>query len=138
MKNSILLIGLVLSCGLAQAQRPRPASNTVNQYDEKKENKPIFEVDESTYQKKSEAEYNAELKIYPNPGTTTITLATGTEAPALIELFDVTGKIILTINNIQSTENVFTLNVAELPRGIYIVRLKFEEITIAKKIVLRE
>ena len=138
MKNSVLLIVFALMCSIANAQRPGPPHNETTVYDEKKENPPMYEAEESTSQRKMQAELLEEFKVYPNPAKNSITIATGTDAPAKIEVIDLTGKVILEIRNIDLADNKFTLDVSTLPRGIYIIRLDFEYIQIAKKTVLCE
>ena len=138
MKNSVLLIVFTIICSVANAQRPGPPHNETTAYDDKKENPPMYQAEESTSHRKAQAELLEEFKVYPNPAKNSITIATGTDAPAKIELIDLTGKIILEIKNIDLTENKFTIDVSTLPRGIYIIRLDFEYIQLAKKTVLCE
>jgi len=63
------------------------------------------------------AEANSATRIYPNPATTVLHIASAKTAEKVC-IFDVTGKCVRNIS-----ENTTDINVADLPTGNYIVRL---------------
>ncbi len=70
----------------------------------------------------NEANTNAaDIKIFPNPGTSKITLQINTQLEnAAINIYDINGKIIWQKNEINGT-NIIDVNVADLPRGVYFI-----------------
>jgi hypothetical protein len=75
------------------------------------------------------------LNLFPNPATTQITLnLPENKANATYTLYDMQGRIQLT----GKTSNTQTeINVATLPRGLYILKIITEKEIITKKIVLQ-
>jgi hypothetical protein len=75
------------------------------------------------------------INLFPNPATTqlTLTLPENT-ANAIYTLYDMQGRLQLTgkISNTQAE-----LNVATLPRGLYILKIITEKEIITKKVVLQ-
>jgi PKD repeat protein len=65
----------------------------------------------------------AEVKMYPNPvndiATVNVTLAEN--AQIAVNIFDITGKLVNTVYNDQMNAglNTLSINVSELPAGIY-------------------
>lgn len=67
-----------------------------------------------------------ELSLYPNPATDQVIVRHSFENPTQVSLEAITGQVVLTTMNTN-------LNIAELPTGIYLVRVKDE----VKKLVVR-
>ena len=70
------------------------------------------------------------LKIYPNPTSQELTIGNNKLIINEITIIDITGKNIKTIK-----QNTNTINVADLPSGIYFIRLITDYETITKKLV---
>ncbi len=63
------------------------------------------------------------MLIYPNPVKESVSINLNGVTRTIMELSDVTGKIII---KRELTDNVTTVNVFELQHGLYIVRLKYD------------
>ena len=61
------------------------------------------------------------VKIYPNPATDAINVSTGQNG--ILKVFDLTGKIIYTINLQKGLNN---LDISSLKNGMYILNIKLE------------
>lgn len=70
-----------------------------------------------------------QVKIYPNPAADLLYITSETE-PTRIDLYDFLGKQVLT--STQSKE----LNVSQLTRGVYFVKVSFANNQVTKKIVI--
>lgn len=64
---------------------------------------------------------NSSLRVYPNPNTGSFTIETNTGSTKIIEMLDVTGKVVLTEKTDAST---IQMNINELANGVYQVRIK--------------
>lgn len=74
-----------------------------------------------------------EIKVYPNPVISDLNIELlSTENDAAITLYDLSGKLILTSN---TTENSATLNLKEMPQGIYFLTIENAEKSGTFKIV---
>jgi hypothetical protein len=74
----------------------------------------------------------SEVSIYPNPANTVINVVTELEGNFTTELYDLVGK---RINTLQQTNN--SINVSQLPTGMYILKLNFEKGSVAKRIAIQ-
>lgn len=74
--------------------------------------------------------------IFPNPsnGIVTIQLPTSLSSETKMNLVDLQGRLILTKNSIQTTEQ---LNLESLQEGVYIINLESGNQKISRKIVLK-
>jgi hypothetical protein len=72
------------------------------------------------------------LKIYPNPTTNVLTLQTISAATKHIEVFDLTGQLVL---RKTSADQLIMLNLASLKPGVYIIRVSEKEQTTIGRIV---
>ena len=76
---------------------------------------------------------NDGLGFYPNPvsnGKIYITSKTSLEKEIMI--FDVLGKKVL-----QTTTTTKELNISSIPTGVYIIKIKEEETTVTRKLIVR-
>jgi hypothetical protein len=76
---------------------------------------------------------NNNIKISPNPISSTITITIPKSIYANITITNLTGKQVATYN-LQNT-TIETIDVSNLPEGVYFVSLKSDEGVITKKIV---
>lgn len=63
------------------------------------------------------------VRVYPNPASLGFYIQQESKGPVEISLFDMMGKAILTH---RSSANIAYLDVQDLPRGIYVVKVVFE------------
>ena len=77
------------------------------------------------------------ISIYPNPSRGFFTISLGDVQPSLIEVYDITGKIIISKkkNSISNFET--SLDLASASQGIYFVKIDSDNGTITKKIIKR-
>jgi hypothetical protein len=79
------------------------------------------------------------IVVYPNPGSETITLNLNVKnsSRSLIELIDISGKVILTKDlGIIQGENKQVIDVSTIARGSYFIRVASENGTEIKKIII--
>jgi Secretion system C-terminal sorting domain/Carboxylesterase family len=77
------------------------------------------------------------VNVYPNPTPGDFIIeAEVTKSIKNIELFDITGKSVRLIRNINS--NQFKLNRGNLSNGVYFAKVQFEEGIITKKIMIED
>jgi hypothetical protein len=70
--------------------------------------------------------YNNNIAVFPNPASTelNVQLLLTQYADVVVELLDLTGKVILSENVSSSlTNNGYTVDVSSIPTGLYIVRV---------------
>lgn len=72
------------------------------------------------------------LKLYPNPAQDYVNIELTNEQPALIEVFDLLGKIVLKQN---SKGKLIKLDIAHLPKGNYIITAKQKGVFSTQKLV---
>ncbi len=75
------------------------------------------------------------IAIYPNPSSGIYTITTNNFPLEKIEVYDVTGKIINTENNIQISNNSSVLNLTHVSSGLYFVKITVNNQTTTKKII---
>ena len=75
-------------------------------------------------------------KMYPNPARNKVEISLNSNKLVKdIEVFDVTGKMILSQNNIN--QNNTALNISDLVSGLYIVAIKTNSTVITKRLIVR-
>lgn len=73
------------------------------------------------------------LSIYPNPVSTgKVYITSKNNAPKHIEIYNVLGRIILTVTLLQKE-----LNVSRLKAGVYIIKVTENNISSTRKLVVR-
>ena len=81
--------------------------------------------------------YNTKLVVAPNPAQKFITFDSDVTNPIqTIELFDVSGRSMKQVRNINS--HFYQLDRGTLPNGLYIAKVKFEGGILSKKIILEQ
>lgn len=77
------------------------------------------------------------LEVYPNPikeGDLTIRLSSETNAPLTLELINPLGQIVQTkVQTVQAGQNLFTIDTKSLGQGIYILRIRQNQILIGQR-----
>jgi hypothetical protein len=87
----------------------------------------------SAMAQEGKTQQNDGLGFYPNPvsnGKIYITSKTSLEKEIMI--FDVLGKKVL-----QTTTTTKELNISSIPTGVYIIKIKEEETTVTRKLIVR-
>jgi len=75
------------------------------------------------------------IVVYPNPSKGLFTLSYGNFKPQQIEIYDVTGKNILSVDNSKLTENQTELNLSHVSNGIYFIKISNENGQTVKRII---
>ncbi|MFB9097855.1 MULTISPECIES: T9SS type A sorting domain-containing protein [Flavobacterium] len=75
------------------------------------------------------------ISIYPNPSRGLFTIALGDVQPNLIEVYDITGKVILSRTNNSITNFETSLDLSSASQGVYFVKIGSDTGTTTKKII---
>lgn len=65
----------------------------------------------------------ASVNVYPNPTNNTFTVAFSSESPVIIDIVNINGQIVKSINVNTTGYNTQLVNVNDLSTGVYVVRL---------------
>lgn len=76
-----------------------------------------------------------DFNIYPNPSNGIFTVNFDKAGKAEIKMFDVLGKVVYT-KKLESTSNAVTVNVNELPNGVYFLQIQTVEGMNTQRIVI--
>lgn len=71
------------------------------------------------------------LNVYPNPATDIVTISSFSMAPKHVQLFDMVGK------KVMDVETTSTINVSELNKGIYVMKITEAGKTATRKLVVK-
>ena len=74
------------------------------------------------------------LKLYPNPSRGTFTVTTGAAHPTALVIHDLSGRIVYR-NNQYAPGSI--VDISHLSRGTYVVRVRTEQATQTKKVILK-
>ena len=75
------------------------------------------------------------ISIYPNPSNGIFTISLGVVNPTLIEVYDVTGKIILSKKDVVSSNLETVIDLSSASQGIYFVKIMEDDQQIVKRII---
>ena len=75
------------------------------------------------------------VSIYPNPSNGIFTLSLGDIEPTSIVIYDITGKIISSNNNILIANYETSLNISTASTGIYFVKIEADNQSSVKRII---
>lgn len=75
------------------------------------------------------------VAIYPNPSTGIFNIALGTFTPEMITVYDLSGKVILTEENVTISDSNYSLNLSNVATGIYFVKIASETQSVVKRII---
>jgi hypothetical protein len=76
-----------------------------------------------------------DVVIYPNPMSDVLNILTN--GPVSIEVYDITGKLVIRVKESQTTEGLNQLDVGLLPAGIYSFSITYEGVTSNQKLFKR-
>ena len=79
------------------------------------------------------------VTVYPNPTIGRVNIALGlTQAQDIrLTLLDINGRLIRSIDKSNIKDQTLQLNIDELPKGIYVLRIELKDETIIKKVILQ-
>lgn len=75
------------------------------------------------------------IAIYPNPSTGLFTVSTGNKAIDKIEVYDVSGKVVLSADNFSGVNSQSTLDLRNVSGGIYFVKISSEGLSTVKRVI---
>lgn len=75
------------------------------------------------------------ITIYPNPSSGIFNISLGNIAPSLIEVYDLTGKIILSKKDIVISNAESTIDLSSASQGVYFVKIVENKNQIVKRII---
>lgn len=78
---------------------------------------------------------NTSVAVYPNPTKGIFTVSYGNNSPQQIDVYDVTGKNILSVSNADLYENQTELNLSNASNGVYFVKISNEKGQTVKRII---
>lgn len=77
----------------------------------------------------------SDINVYPNPVADQMSIVCDKlSGKADISIFDITGKLVKTVREHELSENQ-TIDIADMPRGIYVLKISTEKGEVVKKIV---
>ena len=76
-----------------------------------------------------------QVAVFPNPSNGIFNIAFGNLNPNKIEVYDISGKLILQKNNLEVTNNQTNINLSTTSDGVYFVKISTENNTITKRII---
>ncbi len=77
----------------------------------------------------------ATISIYPNPASTQFTIELPSNKPFSIEIFDLTGKCVKRVNELNTGDVILT---GELNAGLYLVKVMVDNNLVVKKITIQK
>lgn len=75
------------------------------------------------------------IAVYPNPSAGIFNIALGTFTPEKITVYDLSGKVILTEENVTISDSNYSLNLSNVATGIYFVKIASEDQSVVKRII---
>ena len=75
------------------------------------------------------------IAIYPNPSNGIFNISLGNIAPSLIEVYDLTGKIILSKKDVVISNAETAIDLSSASQGIYFVKIVDTKNQIVKRII---
>lgn len=76
-----------------------------------------------------------QIAVYPNPSNGIFNIAFGNLNPNKIEVYDISGKLILQKNQLEVSNNQTNIDLSNTSDGVYFVKISTENNTITKRII---
>ncbi len=73
------------------------------------------------------------ISVYPNPSNGLVTVSYGTFEPTQIQVYDISGKLILTKENLTTVET--NLDLSSASQGIYFIKISSNDQNIVKRLI---
>ena len=77
----------------------------------------------------------ANVAVYPNPSSGEFSISIGDKSIDKLEVYDLSGKTILTLDSVTNSNNVYLLNLGNAAKGIYFLKINSGEEQIVKRII---
>lgn len=75
------------------------------------------------------------VAVYPNPSNAEFNISIGDKSIDKLEVYDLSGKTILTQNSVTNSNNVYLLNLSNAAKGIYFLKISSGDEQIVKRII---
>jgi hypothetical protein len=75
------------------------------------------------------------LAVYPNPSKSIFNVSFGNAIPKSIDVYDITGKILLSKNEFKNIQSNFAIDLTNAANGVYFLNFKTDNQSITKKII---
>ena len=75
------------------------------------------------------------IVLYPNPSKGIFNIAVGTNEVSAIEVYDLTGKIVVSKNDLGISNGEIQLNMSSVAQGVYFVKISANNQSIVKRII---
>ncbi len=75
------------------------------------------------------------LAVYPNPSKSIFNVSFGNAVPKSIEIYDLTGKVIISNTNFRNIQNNYAIDLSNVASGVYFLNFKTENQSVTKKII---
>ena len=75
------------------------------------------------------------ISIYPNPSNGIFNITMGDVSPTLIEVYDITGKIIVSKKEFVTSNSETTIDLSTASQGVYFVKIAADNQQIVKRII---
>ena len=79
---------------------------------------------------------NTKISIYPNPSSGIFTIETNTTTKQTMQVYDVNGRVIPIPNPSQREGNKFTIDLSNLPTGVYNINITSNDGAVNKLVVI--
>lgn len=76
-----------------------------------------------------------QVSIYPNPSNGIFNIGFGNLIPNKIEVYDVSGKLILQKNSLEVSNNQTNIDLSNTSKGVYFVKISTDNNTITKRLI---
>ena len=96
-------------------------------------NRASFETLDGGSQQGIEDIANANIALYPNPATTTVTL-TGFDGQATVTIVDMNGRA---MGEYTANDNTLTIDLTGYAQGAYFVRITGEQVNAIRKLIVK-
>ena len=73
--------------------------------------------------------------VYPNPSKGIFNISLGDVQPTAIDVYDLTGKIILSKSAVQSSNIDTSIDLSNAASGVYFVKITADSLTTVKRII---
>ena len=75
------------------------------------------------------------IAIYPIPSKGIFNVSMGTITPKIIDVYDLTGKIVYSKSEFQNNPSQFSLDLSSISSGIYFVKISSDNQSVTKRII---
>lgn len=75
------------------------------------------------------------MAIYPNPSQAIFNVSFGNAIPKSLEVYDISGKIIVSKNDLKNNQKNIVIDLSKAATGIYFLKFSTENQTITKRII---